>query len=119
MQIGYEHCGERQTSNLLAAGLSPLRCGCCGDLITSVDVTAAADWIESEVARKRELLESGQLGTRKQARRQTDSDIERDGLSAELAACAVLCPTAFSTWKRQAEDSRGNRGRDLMRTWTS
>jgi hypothetical protein len=83
-----------------------------------VDVSAAADWINSQVARKRNLQESGRLGTRKQSLRQSDSEIDRDGLSAELATCAILCPAAFDRWKRNAERSQGNRGRDLLRTWT-
>ena len=118
MKISYEHCGETTALKLPNASLSPLRCESCGALITTVDVADCAEWIESQVARKRKLLESGQLGTRKQARRQTDSAIDRDGLSAEFAACALLCPTAFVIWKRKAEGSTGNRGRDLWRTWT-
>jgi hypothetical protein len=118
MQISYEHCGETQTSDLTRLSSGPLRCEHCDELIMAVDVSATAEWIESQVDRKRHLLETGQLGTRKQSTQQTDSDIDRDGLSAELAACAILCPNAFVSWTRAAERSKGNRGRDLLRTWT-
>lgn len=119
MRVGCDHCGETHGLDLTNASLTSfLRCVHCGNLITCVDVSSEGDWIESQVVRKRRLAERGQLGTRKQSRRQSDSDIDRDGLSAELAACTILCPLAFEKWRRSAEGMSDNRGRDLLRTWT-
>jgi len=118
MQIGFRHCGKERTLELPDPNSSQLRCQQCGALIRCVNVSSARDWIESQVARKRQLAERGRLGTRKQSMRQSDSGIDRDGLSAELAACAILCPVAFARWQRTAAKSQGNRGRDLLRTWT-
>ncbi|MEO8498720.1 MAG: hypothetical protein ABI614_26965, partial [Planctomycetota bacterium] len=83
-----------------------------------IDVAGARSWVEAHVTRKRQLAESGQLATRKQSTRQSDEEIDRDGLSAELAACALLCPGSLHAWRKAAEAVRGNRGRDLLRHWT-
>lgn len=86
--------------------------------MSKVEVTGAQAWIDQQVARKREQQESGDLATRKQSSFQTDADIDRDGLAAELAACVLLCPGSLEAWQRAAASTTGNRGRDLLRRWT-
>ena len=120
MHVSFEHCG-RTAQFQFGDGQNrsgPLRCKQCDELISDIDVAGAESWIEAQVDRKRELAQSGRLATRKQATRQSDEAIDRDGLSAELAACALLCPGSFGTWRKATEAARGNRGRDLLRHWT-
>ncbi|MCA9121850.1 MAG: hypothetical protein H6822_11765 [Planctomycetaceae bacterium] len=121
MHVFYNHCGERRQVRLgkPQEQSGPLRCQLCNELILTIDVDAARPWLESQVARKRVLSESGELGTRKQSAQQSDNEIDLDGLSAELAACALLCPGSFDAWRTAAESSKGNRGQDLRRLWTS
>ena len=101
MHVSLEHCGQTEQLQL-TKGRSrngPLRCQHCDLFISSVDVAGAHSWIESQVARKRELVQSGRLATRKQSTRQSDEEIDRDGLSAELPACALLCPGSLGAWR--------------------
>ena len=125
MHVSFEHCGESERLQpgerhirRLHISHGPLRCKQCDAFIPAIDVAGAQSWIEAQVTRKRELARLGQLATRKQSTRKSDEDIDRDGLSAELAACALLCPGALDAWRKAAEAARGNRGRDLLRHWT-
>lgn len=120
MHVSFEHCGhtERFPFSEAAVHHGPLRCARCNAVITAIDVTGAGGWIEAQVARKRQLADVGQLATRKQSSRQSDEEIDRDGLSAELAACVLLCPGSMNKWRKAAEICTGNRGRDLLRSWT-
>jgi hypothetical protein len=120
MRIAFDHCDQRQSVDPLAvSGASGhLCCQICQAAITSVDVSDFSEWIEQQVAHKRELAQRGQLGTRKQATARSDEEIDRDGLSAELAACSLLCPGSLTAWQNAAERQKNNRGRDLLRTWT-
>lgn len=120
MHVSFEHCGQTEQLQLGEghAGSGPLRCKQCNAFITAIDVAGSQSWIESQVARKRELSQAGRLATRKQSMRRSDEDIDRDGLSAELAACALLCPGSLAAWRKATEAARGNRGRDLLRHWT-
>lgn len=120
MELSFEHCGQRQGLQWVGSAkrTGPLRCNQCGAFVSAIDVAGASSWIEARVSRKRELAESGRLATRKQSIRQSDEEIDRDGLSAELAACALLCPGSLGAWRKAAEAARGNRGRDLLRHWT-
>lgn len=95
-----------------------LRCPACRGLVTTVDVSAAAEWVETQVDRKRQLSREGRLRTRKQSTRESDEEIDRAGLSAELAACAMLCPAFLYEWIKAAQSMRNNRGRDLRCCWT-
>lgn len=120
MYVSIDHCGQSEQVQVANAHTrrGPLRCKQCDALISGIDVSGAQSWIDSQVARKRELTQTGQLGTRKQSAHQSDEQIDRDGLSAELAACAILCPHSLEVWRRAAHKSRGNHGRDLLRYWT-
>ncbi len=120
IQVASEHCDQPQTYDLPAsvAWYRSLRCQMCQALVTTVDVRPSNSWIETQVARKRELTRQGRLGTRKQSVHQSDEAIDLDGLAAELAACAILCPRAITQWCRAAERQTNNRGRDLPRRWT-
>lgn len=120
MYVSYEHCGQSHQVKLTDGSFQrgPLRCCQCNAAITGVDVSGSQSWIELQVERKRGLAQDGRLGTRKQATRQTDEQIDRDGLSAELAACSILCPRSLTAWCKATEASKGNRGRDLLRRWT-
>lgn len=120
MHVSFEHCGQskRLPVNERCPRSGPLRCEQCNEFITTVDVTDAQDWIESQAARKQSLGESGQLASRKQSTQHSDKEIDRDGLSAELAACVLLCPGSFDSWRKAAQGLKGNRGRDLPRHWT-
>lgn len=120
MHVSFKHCDQSEQLRLGERYVQPgpLRCKLCGALISAIDVAGAQSWLETQTARKRELADSGQLATRKQSTQQSDEDIDRDGLSAELAACALLCPGSLKMWCRAAESSKGNRGRDLLRRWT-
>lgn len=116
--VTFEHCDNHQQAVLDGPRGKTLRCSTCSDLIVDVDVSGVKPWIESQVARKQRLVEQGKLHSRKQATKRGDAAIDRDGLSAEAAACAILCPSAFSRWQRSAGQTQGNRGRDLLRSWT-
>jgi len=120
MLIAFTHCGQHQETDSRVrnpqAGL--LRCQTCGAVVTTVDLSDGREWVERQVARKQALLRRGRLRTRKQSARQSDAEIDRDGLSAELAACAILCPAFLDVWVKSAERLRNNRGRDLRRSWT-
>lgn len=120
MHVLFEHCGHTERLELPSARgrVGPLRCRRCDSFVTTINVAGMQSWVESQVARKRELLQSGQLATRKQSTGQSDEEIDGDGLSAELAACALLCPGSFDAWRKAAESCKGNRGRDLLRRWT-
>jgi hypothetical protein len=120
MHISFEHCDRQHELKLADAHRfhGPLRCEQCNEIVSGVDVSGAVAWIESQVARKRELAQAGQLATRKQSTHRSDEAIDRDGLSAELAACVMLCPGSLDSWRKAAGGSKGNRGRDLLRRWT-
>jgi len=93
-------------------------CQKCDRLISIVDTRPMADWIEQEVARKKELLDSGELRTRIQTTDQNDQEIDRDGLHAEFATCLALCPHRIAFWKEAAASNQKNRGRDVPTEWT-
>ncbi len=120
MHVSFEHCGRSERFQVGDGQIrsGPLRCTQCDALISAIDVAGAEGWIEAQVARKRELTQSGRLATRKQSTRRSDEAIDRDGLSAEFAACALLCPGSLGAWRKATEAARGNRGRDLLRHWT-
>jgi hypothetical protein len=120
MRIAFSHCGVEQVIRLadLRHRRGFLKCPQCNQCVTELDVSDARQWVEQQVARKRGLLRQGKLGTRKQSARQSDEQIDRDGLAAELVACVLLCPGRFETWRRAAERGGGNRGRDLSAHWT-
>ncbi|MDA1050441.1 MAG: hypothetical protein O3C40_08155 [Planctomycetota bacterium] len=120
MHVSFEHCGQPARLQLAdgRTRTGPLRCNQCGALISTIDVAGAQSWMEAQVTRKRELTQSGRLATRKQSTQQSDEEIDRDGLSAELAACAILCPGSLHRWRKRSELSQENRGRDLLRQWT-
>ena len=120
MHVTFFHCGVEQTLSLANARgrRGALRCGECREPITTVDVAGCRTWLEQQVEHKRRLAAAGRLGTRKQSRRQSDAEIDLDGLAAELAACVLLCPGAFDRWRRATELGGNNRGRDLLPRWT-
>lgn len=96
----------------------PLWCFFCGRQITVVDVSDWSAWIAEQIERKRALQAAGELHTRKQSARESDTEIGADGLAGELAACLLLCPGFLSEWQRSVELSVSNRGRDLLPSWT-
>ncbi len=120
MHVSFEHCDRSEQLRFAERDIQPgpLRCKQCGTLISVIDVAGTQSWLETQTSRKRELTESGQLATRKQATQRADDEIDHDGLSAELAACALLCPGSLDLWRKAAESAKGNRGRDLLRHWT-
>jgi hypothetical protein len=120
MRIAFSHCdlADAVTLGDSSGARGFLTCPCCGRYVCEVDVSGCRDWIDRQVQYKRHLLRTGRLGTRKQSRRQSDEDIDLDGLAAELAACAILCPGHFESWRKAAERGKGNRGRDLVGRWT-
>lgn len=120
MQVEYNHCGELQRVALVTRHRLSGRLVCpqCGAIVTKLDVTGCSHWIEQQVERKRRMVQAGRLGTRKQALRRTDEEIDREGLAAELALCVMLCPGSFQKWKRATEQGGNNRGNDLRMTWT-
>ena len=120
MHVSFEHCGESERVQLAVSHLrhGSLRCKQCGRFISTIDVAGARSWLDAQVARKQQLAQSGHLATRKQSTHQSDEEIDRDGLSAELAACALLCPGSLDAWRKATEAARENRGRDLLRHWT-
>ncbi len=120
MFVTFEHCGStvQITTEQLRSERGPLTCTTCNEFVPKIDVSGTASWIEEQVAHKRAQQESGELATRKQSAHQSDESIDRDGLAAELAACVLVCPGSFESWKRVAVSSSGNRGRDLLRRWT-
>ncbi len=119
MKVTVFHCrSERVDLAELRGRHGFLTCPTCGEIVCKLDVSDTAQWIDAQVRRKRDLQQSGRLGTRKQSLWQTDESIDSDGLAAELAACAVLCPGSFDRWQHAAERARSNRGCDLPRRWT-
>ncbi|MFZ5833267.1 MAG: hypothetical protein ACOY3P_24525 [Planctomycetota bacterium] len=70
---------------------------------------------------RRQMYQAGTLTlsdlglTRKQSTGQSDTDIDRDGLQAELAACLIIAPGYRDAWL--ARDG-ANRGCDLPVEWT-
>ncbi len=95
--------------------LGPLVCLNCASLISAISVEPWHDHIEHRVAEFEARHRAGTLGSRKQAIGQSDSDIDRDGLQAELSACLLLCPGMRQRW---VETSGPNRGNDLPPGWT-
>jgi hypothetical protein len=95
-----------------------LTCDGCGRCVTRLDVSDFSGWVDEQVRIKRSLQERGWLGSRKQAVKQSDADIDRDGLAAELAACLLLAPAWVTKWQQLAEAGVSNRGRDLLPRWT-
>ncbi len=120
MRIAFSHCGVEYVIRVadLKKKRGFLNCPQCNQCVTELDVTDCRQWVEQQVAYKRRLSQQGKLGTRKQSSRQSDEEIDRDGLAAELVACLLLCPGRFEAWRRSAERGGGNRGRDLSRHWT-
>lgn len=117
MWVRCNYCGSEGDVSLPEPGKRHglLACPSCGRPITEINVAVFAPWIQEQVARKNHLHVIGKLGSRKQAIGQSDMDIDRDGMAAELAACLLICPGYFEVWKA----SQGpNRGRDLPREWT-
>lgn len=113
---GCEACGAEGELELPAVdSAGPLACPNCGDLINTISVVPWHRHIEQRVAQFAAKQRSGQTGTRKQSIEQSDSELDRDGLQAELAACLLLCPGQRQQW---LQTSGPNRGSDLPHTWT-
>lgn len=97
-----------------------MRCPQCGfmplSLARPVPLWMSA-WIDQQVFVKERLHREGLMGTRKQDNKRTNSEIDREGLTAELFACLVLCPGFLHVWKDLAASAEGNRGRDLRAEW--
>lgn len=90
-----------------------LSCGLCGGLVGTIDVSEFSDRIERIVQRKLEMKRTGRIGTRKQSMNQSDAEISREGLAAELAACLLIAPARRELYLRDLEVGGGNRGRDF------
>ncbi|MBI5757446.1 MAG: hypothetical protein HZA46_02875 [Planctomycetales bacterium] len=120
MFVTCSHCPQQD--DVSPTKLSALRrfraCDGCGRCLTRIDVSDFSGWIDEQVRIKRSLQERGWLGSRKQSVKQSDADIDRDGLAAELAACLLLAPAWVTKWQRLAEAGVSNRGRDLLPRWT-
>ena len=111
-----ESCGSEGEVELPPLGISgPLTCSNCGSLITILSVRPWAGWIEAQVVAKADRQRAGSLGTRKQSGRQSDVDIDRDGMETELAACLLMCPGYRREWVLKRGPNRGN---DLPPAWT-
>lgn len=93
----------------------PLLCPNCGRLVTMIGVEHWRPRIENRVLEMAHRQRAGTIGTRKQSWGQSDTDVDRDGREAELAACLLLCPGRRETWF-QADGA--NRGCDLPAEWT-
>src|SRR4051794_960271 len=105
MHVQFNHCGQLQKVALIGSSRprGRLHCPKCGELVTQIDVTGCQTWIDQQVEHKRRLAQAGRLGTRKQTTKRTDEEIDRDGLAAELALCAIFSPGAFRSWKKATE----------------
>jgi superfamily I DNA/RNA helicase len=95
-----------------------LTCPRCGQRFGRVDVASWSRWVHRQVRWKRSQQNVGALGSRRQAVQQSEGDIDRDGLAAELAACVLLCPAYLDEWRAGQEEGTPNRGRDLPSAWT-
>jgi hypothetical protein len=71
--------------------------------------------IEQRVATMAYKQKAGIIGSRKQSYGQSDTDIDRDGFEAELAACLLICPGYREEWFK---NDAPNRGCDLPTKWT-
>lgn len=91
-------------------------CPDCGALISDIDISEHREWIESRVRQHSEMHRIGRIGTRKQSTKQSDADIDRDGIAAELAASWLIAPASLPSY--MAMKSGPNRGRDLPRSIT-
>lgn len=69
--------------------------------------------VDRLVEKKARLQRIGRMGTRKQDLHRADREIDRDGLSAELAACILLAPNRLSAYVELSQHCERNRGRDL------
>lgn len=105
--------GETDIEPLMMPGV--LACPECGEPVVNVDIGNYADWVESRVAEKARMQARG-MGTRKQAGNRSDTDIDRDGLAAELAAALILFPGKVAEY--MAMPLTGNRGRDFPTSLT-
>ena len=115
--IACDHChteGDVELSPLGSNG--PLVCPNCGQLITMIGVEPWRSQIENRVAEMARRQRIGAIGTRKQSFGQSDTDVDRDGREAELAACLLLCPGYRQEW---FHSDGPNRGCDLPAEWTS
>jgi len=117
--VGCMICKRRQRIDLSQLDDGQLHCQKCDRLISIVDTSPMNSWIEQEVERKKRLQKSGELQTRIQTTDQNDQEIDRDGLHAEFASCAVLCPSRIADWQQSASSSQNNRGQDFPKQWTS
>jgi hypothetical protein len=117
MHVSFEHCGRAAHFQLgdKRVPRGPLRCEQCAALISDIDVRGAGSWIAEQVARKRDLSQSGRLATRKQSTRRSDEEIDRDGLSAELAACALQSRPRFAASLDGIEQARRSETHSLPR----
>jgi hypothetical protein len=75
-------------------------------------------FIERITADKAEQQRRGRLFSRKQSHDQSDEQIDREGLGAELAACLMLAPNYRQRWTDRLLQGGNNRGRDLPAEWT-
>jgi len=114
LYIRCDQCGHAGDAGLPEASAAPgfLACPNCGALITNVDVSPMAAWIDRQVSRR------SSLPSRKQDASRSDGAVSKDGICAEMAAAAVLAPAAFGQWMQSVEIGGGNRGRDLPESMT-
>lgn len=115
MYIECAACGGSGDSDLPEANgtYGFLSCSGCGAILTTINVADWSERVERVVQNKLAMQRSGRIGTRKQSTRQSDADISRDGIAAELAACLLIAPSRREAYWRAAEIGGGNRGRDL------
>lgn len=93
-----------------------LSCPSCSGVPSMIGVASFAEHIETGVERMAELLRNRVIGTRKQDKSRTDAEIDRDGRSAELAACVAFCPWKINDYLQMVGEP--NRGNDLPMQWT-
>jgi len=114
--IACEHCHTEGHVQLPPTGsIGPLVCPNCSHLVTMIGVEPWRPRIEQGVAKMARRQRVGMIGTRKQSWGQSETDVDRDGREAELAACLLLCPGYREEW---LETDGPNRGCDLPTPWT-
>src|ERR1700746_212016 len=93
--------------------LALLSCCCCGEPLKTISVEDWSGWIEARVQAKAEQQRVGRIGNRQQSIMQSDREIDRNGLAAELAAAVLIAPNNLAQWMKATESGGNNRGRDL------
>lgn len=118
-EITFAACGTCQAEGHVEmppiGSAGPLICLNCGRLLNMIGVEPWRSRIEQRVAEMARRQRVGVIGTRKQSFGQSDTDVDRDGREAELAACLLLCPGYRETWFHA---DGPNRGGDLPAQWT-